>query len=418
MKVLIVGSGGREHALAWKLSAEGHEVCAAPGNPGLAALGTCYDVSPMDLGKMVELCQQIQPTLILVGPEDPLIAGLADALRAAGFDVFGPGKAAAQLEGSKAFSKELMLQAKVPTARSGTFTDAWDAIEFADKRYAKGGQVVVKASGAALGKGVSVCSTFEEAQTAIEDALVRKVFGEAGAIIVVEDRLEGREFSLLTLCSDHGIYSLPVAQDYKRIFDNDEGPNTGGMGTYSPVPWVDSNLVHLTEQDIVRPILTELKSMGIPYRGVLFSGVMEQYGELYCLEYNVRFGDPETQSVMGRLGNGFGAALLACARGEEIPSIPVLDNAVVSVVAAAGGYPGTVEKGKAITVGSLPDGVGCFLAGVKEEGGNLVTNGGRVLAVSAIASDLASARAAAYQGIEGVAFEGMQYRKDVALLSS
>ena len=395
MKILIVGSGGREHALAWKLKGEGHEVCSVPGNPGLASLGNCYEVSPLDLPAMVDLAKKVQPDLVVVGPEDPLIAGLADALRAAKFDVVGPGKAAAALEGSKALSKEIMLRAGVPTARSGTFTDAWDAIEFADKRYAKGVDVVVKASGAALGKGVTVCSSFEEAKAAIHAAMVEKVFGEAGATVVVEDRLIGREFSLLTLCSDHG-------------------PNTGGMGTYSPVPWVDANLVHLTEQDIVRPILIELKSMGIPYRGVLFSGVMEQYGDLYCLEYNVRFGDPETQSVMGRLGPGFGAALLACARGEEIPAIPVLENAVVSVVAAAGGYPGTVEKGKVISVGPLPDGVGCFLAGAKTEGDHLVTSGGRVLAVSAIAKDLAAARTAAYAGMDQVSFEGIQFRRDVA----
>ena len=401
MKVLIVGSGGREHALAWKLVGEGHEICCAPGNPGIAELGECFDVAPLNLPAMVDLARTVQPDLVLVGPEDPLIAGLADALRAAAFSVFGPGKAAAALEGSKAFSKELMLRAKVPTAASGTFTDAWDAIEFTDKRYAKGTNVVIKASGAALGKGVKA-------------AMVDKVFGEAGSTIVVEDRLAGREFSLLTLCSDHGIFSLPVAQDHKRIFDGDQGPNTGGMGTYSPVPWVDANMIHLTEQDIVRPILTELRSMGIPYRGVLFSGVMEQFGELYCLEYNVRFGDPETQSVMGRLGSGFGEALLACARGEEIPAIPVLDNAVVSVVAAAGGYPGIVEKGKEITIGLMPEGVGCFLAGARAERDHLVTSGGRVLAVTAIAKSLASARSAAYAGIDQISFDGIQYRRDIA----
>lgn len=415
MKVLIVGSGGREHALAWKLSGESHEIISAPGNPGLASLGPCREVSVLDLAGIAEIAEECRPDLVLIGPEDPLIAGLADTLRERGFAVFGPGQAGAQLEGSKAFSKEIMVRSRVRTARAQTFTDAFDAIEYANSRYAKGAQVVIKASGAALGKGVTVCDTFEQAEAAIKAALVERIFGEAGATILIEDRLRGREFSLLTLCSDRGIFSLPVAQDYKRIHDNDEGPNTGGMGTYSPVPWVDANLVHLTEEDIVKPTLMEMSAMGIPYRGVLFSGIMEQDGDLYCLEYNVRFGDPETQSVMGRLGKGLGDALLACARGEEIPPIEILDNAVVSIVAAAGGYPGTVEKGKAITVGDLPSGVGCFLAGAREQNGQLLTNGGRVLAVSAIRPDLKAARKAAYEGIAQVSFDGMQYRKDIAL---
>lgn len=410
-----MGSGGREHALGWKLSQEGHTICSAPGNPGLSAIGPCFAVQGTDIQGIVRLAKQEQPDLILVGPEDPLIAGLADSLRENGLCVFGPGRVAAALEGSKAFSKELMLRAKVPTAKSGTFTDPWDAIEFANGRYARGAQVVVKASGAALGKGVTVCEDFAEAEAAIKAALVQKIFGEAGATIVVEDRLSGREFSLLTLCSDNGIHSLPVAQDYKRIFDHDQGPNTGGMGTYSPVPWVDRNLVHLTEQDIVLPILRELRSMGVSYRGVLFSGVMEQDGDLFCLEYNVRFGDPETQSVLARLGPGFGEALLACAKGDPIPPVPVIDNAAVTVVAAASGYPGVVRKGDPLAISPASADVNFFLAGVAESETGLVTNGGRVAAVTATGSNLAAARSAAYAGIANLNFEGMQYRSDIAL---
>ncbi len=413
MKILVVGSGAREHALVWKLLQEA-EVFAAPGNPGIASLCQCFSISAMDFQGILELARKLGIDLVVVGPEDPLIAGLADALRHAGLVVFGPGAEGACLEGSKAFSKDLMREAGVPTAAYGTFTDHSEANRFVASREDKGKRVVVKGSGAALGKGVTGCSSAKEAVDAVDFALVAKGFGDAGTEIVIEDRLEGKEFSLLTLCSDQGFFSLPVAQDYKRIFDGDLGPNTGGMGSYSPVPWIPEGLVKETEASVVAPLLAALKARGIEYRGVLFSGLMVDGGVPYCLEYNVRFGDPETQSVMARLGHGFAGALLACAKGMTIPPVEVLDNAVVSVVLASGGYPGDVKKGLPISIGDLPEGVVAFHAGTKTDAGRLVTSGGRILTVTATAASAITARALAYEGVFRVAFEGMHFRNDVA----
>lgn len=427
MKILVVGSGAREHALVWKLSQEA-EVFAAPGNPGISTLCDCFPVPAMDLAGQVALAKRLSVDLVVVGPEDPLIAGLADALRNAGLATFGPGAEGARLEGSKAFSKDLMKEAGIPTAAYGHFTDPVAAREFVDSRMAAGRNVVVKASGAALGKGVTVCNGAEDAYEAVDFALVRKGFGEAGSEIVVEDRLGGREFSLLTLCSDGGFLSLPIAQDYKRIYDRDEGPNTGGMGSYSPVPWISEETVAKTEATVVQPLLDTLKKRGISYRGVLFSGLMVDQGKISCLEYNVRFGDPETQSVMARLGSGLAAALLACAKGEPIPPIEVLANAAVSIVIASGGYPGPIQKGIPIVLGDLYPNTTLFHAGtawskdvppvsvVEGHETALVTNGGRVITVTATGLSLPGARTLAYEAAKSVCFSGIQYRSDIAAL--
>lgn len=406
MKVVIVGSGGREHALAWKLAAE-CEVVATPGNPGIAQVAACLPGSPL------EVCRRVRPDLVVVGPENPLIEGLADRLREEGFAAVGPGAHGARLEASKAFSKEVMARAGVPTAAFETFTDPDRAREFARERYGSGRQLAIKASGAALGKGVVVAETLAEALEAIESMMVNHDLGEAGSTVVLEDRLVGREFSLLTLCSGTSLFSLPVAQDYKRAFDGDLGPNTGGMGTYSPVSWLSSSLIERTEETIVRPALQALADAGIDYRGVLFSGVMVQDGHPYCLEYNVRFGDPETQSIVRRLGSGFAEALQATASGAFIPPIETLDNAVTTVILASEGYPGNYPKGVPITVGAMPESCVLFHAGTALEDGQLVTAGGRVMAVSAAAPTLEASRAAAYQGVTAVTFEGMHYRKDI-----
>jgi phosphoribosylamine--glycine ligase len=380
----------------------------------MASLGECWPIHPSDLDDMVSLAKSIQPDLVVIGPEDPLIAGLADDLRDSGFAVFGPDAAAARLEGSKAYAKEIMLSAGVPTAPSATFDDAASATAYAAECADKGHKVVVKADGLALGKGVVVCNDFAEARTAIRAALLERVFGSAGDKVLVEQRLVGREFSLLTLCSDGEIQSLPIAQDYKRIGNHDQGPNTGGMGTYSPVPWVNEELVRRTEETVVRPVLTTLASQGLGYRGVLFSGLMLVGSELFCLEYNVRFGDPETQSIMARLGPGLAEALLACAHGKPIPPVPVLKQAAVTVVAASAGYPGAVRKGDKVTIGALPDGCVCFQAGATRRGDDLITNGGRVLAITSMAGGLRAARDLAYQGMGKVHFDGMQFRNDIA----
>lgn len=415
MKVLVIGSGGREHALCWKLSNEGHDLFCAPGNPGIAEVAKCNAIKINDRKGLLDWAHEIGAELVVVGPEDPLISGMADMFRENGFLVFGPGQDAARLEGSKAFSKDMMKRAGVPTARHQVFSDPGAAKEYAAQLCSSGEGVVIKASGAALGKGVVVCDDFEYAEIVIEEMLVGGSMGEAGRTIVVEERLRGMEFSLLTLVSGSEILSLPVAQDYKRIGDGDTGPNTGGMGSYSPVSWVSEALIAQTEAEIVRPILASLAELGIDYRGVLFSGLMLVDGHPYCLEYNVRFGDPEIQTVVNRLGNGFGDALLACAKGESIPAIEVLVNAACTVVVASGGYPGDYEKGSPITVGSVPEGAMMFHAGTGESDGQLVTAGGRVLGACGVGADAESARKLAYQAVDTVSFAGKQYRTDIGL---
>ena len=414
MRILVVGSGGREHALAWKLAQE-HEVFCAPGNPGIAEEAEIVPVVAMDGIGLLEAARSRKVDLVVVGPEDPLVEGLADALRAGGIAVFGPGAAGARLEASKAFSKEVMRAAGVPTAKSETFDirSGGAPMLYAKSRLASGKKVVVKASGNALGKGVYVCDTYKEAETAIGTMLWDKVHGEAGETVLVEDRLVGPEFSLLTLVGERGFLSLPVAQDHKRAFDRDQGPNTGGMGTVSPCAWVSEDLVREAEERVVAPILAELRRRGIDYRGTLFSGLLVEDGTPYCLEYNVRFGDPETQSVMLRLGRGLGDALYAAAVGGEILAPGILDNAAVTVVVASGGYPGAYEKGLPIEIDALPDGAKLFHAGTALKDGALVTNGGRVFGASASGATLDEARLRAYAAAEAVRFDGAFYRRDI-----
>ena len=413
MRILVVGSGGREHALAWKLSQEA-EVHVAPGNPGIAEDAKLHPVAASDFPALISLAKQLSVDLVVVGPENPLIEGLADALRAEGIPTFGPSAADSRLEGSKAFSKALMREARIPTAEFQTFTESGTAREYARDMFQKGRPVVIKASGAALGKGVIVCSDVEDAERAISSMIDDNEFGGAGSTIVVEERLRGPEFSLLTLCSGERHLSLPVAQDYKRAYEKDEGPNTGGMGSYSPVPWISTDLIARTEAEVVAPVLRSLK--GSQYRGLLFSGLMVQDGKPYCLEYNVRFGDPETQSVMMRLGNGFAAALLACAKGEQIPEVEVLLNHSVCVVVASAHYPGDVTKGIPIDLpATLPPNAKIFHAGTALRDGQLVTNGGRVFGVTASGETAEEAREAAYALAKKIEFDGAWYRSDIAL---
>lgn len=408
MRILIIGNGGREHALAWKL-AEDHKVTVSPGNPGTAQFATNVSVEAANLPQYA-VSENFD--LIVIGPENPLIDGLADRLRQAGLKVFGPGADGARLEGSKAFSKQLMLEAGIPTAQASIHTDPMDAKKAAAGFFHAGEQVVVKASGAALGKGVVVCDTLEQAEDAIDEMMVDSVFGDAGLTVVIEQRLHGPEFSLMTLCSGTDYFSLPVAQDYKRALDGDRGPNTGGMGSYSPLSWMTPELVHRTEKEVVVPVLKALKEKGINYRGVLFSGLMLHNSQPYCLEYNVRFGDPETQTLMHRVGTGLAEAFLACAKGEQIPPPKILDNAAVTVVVASGGYPGDYARGRSITITELEATI--FHAGTALTEGHLVTAGGRVLAITASADNVESARQLAYKAVQNVQFEGMQYRKDIA----
>ena len=414
MRVLVVGSGGREHALCWKLAQEA-EVHCAPGNTGIAEVAECHSVKASDMDGLSKLANTVVPDLVVVGPEAPLISGLADRLRNEGRAVFGPGADGAQLEGSKAFSKGLMHEAGVPTPFSWTESDPSRAMERVGELLCGGGCAVIKASGPALGKGVFISQEADQANEAIRRLMIDKEFGDSGETVVVEEFVGGKEFSLLSLVSGTEYRSLPVAQDYKRIFDNDQGPNTGGMGSYSPVKRVTPELLQVTEESIVERIVHGLKSRNIDYRGVIFSGVINEFLTPNCLEYNVRFGDPETQSVMPRLGKGFADALLACARGGPIPPIETLDNAVVTVVLASAGYPGAVQSGKPIEIDEeATEGVHLFHAGTVEKDGHLATAGGRVLGVTAVASTLPEARRRAYRAVKGIRFEGMQFRTDIA----
>ncbi len=414
MRVLIVGGGGREHALAWKLAQEA-TVFVSPGNPGIASCAELVPIDQTDHEGISAWASLNRIDLIVCGPEDPLVNGLGDLLRSRGHTVYGPNQDGAQLEASKAYSKDLMREAGIPTAQYETFTDANFAKEYVKHRFHQGYAVAVKASGNALGKGVVVADTVAQAEAAIDDMMVRKVFGAAGEVVVIEDRLRGREFSLLTIVGDKNFVSLPVAQDYKRVGDADTGPNTGGMGTYSPVGWVTPSMIERVEREVVRPAVEALRKRGIAYRGTLFSGIMLHLGEPHCLEFNVRFGDPETQTIVLRLGSGFAAALFQAASGLEIKAPEVLDNAAISVVIASGGYPGQVEKGKVIELPEAAKGVQFFHAGTKNVDEKLCSNGGRVLAVSAAAENLRDARQAAYDSVHEVKLEGAIYRSDIGM---
>ncbi|MBS1706969.1 MAG: phosphoribosylamine--glycine ligase [Armatimonadetes bacterium] len=412
MKVLVVGSGGREHALVWKLQQEG-EVFCTPGSDAIAATCETYSVKSGDLAGLDALCGRLKPDLVVVGPEDPLIIGLADQLRKSGTLVLGPGEEGAQLEGSKAFSKALMKASDVPTAEFEVFRDAERASEYAHAMFDSGRAVAVKASGNALGKGVVVCSTCQEADEAIAMMLVDQEFGEAGATVVIEERLTGFEFSLLTLMNESSYHSLPVAQDHKRALDGDRGPNTGGMGTFSPVPGVSSDLVCQVEEEVVRRVQTELQKRQIGFRGVLFTGLMVDRWGPKVLEFNVRFGDPETQTVVRRLGSGFAEALRACAAGEPIPPVPVSDQAALTVVLASKGYPGHYVKGVEFALPPAPEEVVVFHAGTATQGSNWATQGGRVLGISSTGADLASARESAYRYCQAIQCDGLRYRTDI-----
>jgi phosphoribosylamine--glycine ligase len=410
--VLVVGSGGREHALAWALG-NGREVVAAPGNPGIAEVAECVPIAATDADGLVALCKKRQFDLVVIGPEAPLIEGLADRLRSAGHTVLGPGANLARLEGDKAWAKEQMRASGVPTAASQAFTDPDAAMCYVLERLDAGTGVAVKASGPALGKGVVVTADPVEAGKTVDSWMRRRELGEAGAQVVVEDRLVGREFSLITLVSESGFASLPVAQDYKRVGEGDTGPNTGGMGSRCPTDWVTPVMASEAEARLVVPLLRRLSALGMAYRGVLFTGVMQTEEGPYCLEYNVRFGDPETQSIVRVLGPGLGAALEQAAAGGKPEAPPVLAGHSVTVVIASEGYPYSPKRGQPILIRPLPPGVVAFHSGTAMDSGRLVVAGGRVLSLSALAEDPGEARALAYAATRSVDGEGLFARPDI-----
>jgi len=416
MRVLVVGSGGREHALAWKISRSPlvRALFAAPGNPGIARVATLVPLRADDVAGVAGWVRENRIDLVVVGPEGPLVAGLADRIAALGVPVFGPNAAAAELEGSKAFAKDVMRTAGIPTADYAAFTEVAPALAWA---RARGGRVVVKADGLAAGKGVVVCGDLPEVEGALRSMLLEKAHGAAGATVVVEERLEGPEASCICLADGERVRLLPAAQDHKRIFDGDRGPNTGGMGAFSPTPNVTPAVEAEVERAVLLPAVRDMARRGRPFRGALYAGLMLTPKGPRVLEFNARLGDPETQPVLMRLPGDIVPALLAAAKGDlSRTTLEVDRRAAVGVVLAAEGYPGKVTTGDAIAGldGPFPQDVQVFHAGTAAGAdGRVVTGGGRVLTVCALGEGLDDAARRAYQAAARISFRGMQHRKDI-----
>ncbi len=414
MNILLIGSGGREHALAWKLaqSPSCTKLFAAPGNPGIAEEAELVDLDAGDHAAVVEFCSVHTIELVVIGPEAPLVAGLGDDLRAAGIAVFGPDKSAAQLEGSKGFTKDLCARADIPTGgyvRTATLADAKAALDGFTAPY------VLKADGLAAGKGVVIAPTREEAEAALADMFGGQ-FGDAGAEVVIEEFLDGEEASFFALTDGETVLPFGTAQDHKRVGEGDTGPNTGGMGAYSPAPVLTEELQACVMRDIVQPTVDTLREEGTPYSGVLYAGLMLTAEGPKLIEYNARFGDPECQVLMMRLEEDLAALMLACASGTlgEWSEAKFSDQTALTVVMAAKGYPGTPEKGGVIDLGSAEaDGAKVFHAGTRLDGDQLVANGGRVLNVTAMGGNATAAKDAAYQAVDAITFESGFCRRDI-----
>ncbi len=415
-RLLLIGSGGREHALAWKLaqSPSVEKIFIAPGNAGTAGVGENVPIPASDIPALVEFAKSQGIHFTVVGPDDALADGMVDAFEAAGLKIFGPRAAAARLESSKAFAKDFMQRHGIPTAAYREFTEATAAREFC--RHAKY-PLVVKADGLALGKGVVIAADFAEADRAIAACMEENAFGAAGARIVVEEFLEGTECSIHALVDGHSYLLFPDCRDHKKIHDGDRGPNTGGMGTICPSGSVDAALRARIESEILQPFLIGLKKDGLAFRGMLFPGLMLTASGPKVLEFNCRWGDPETQSLVRRLDGDLLPLLEAVVDGTLASQQPKwTDGAAVCVVLASGGYPGSVEKGKPISgleEALAMDGVMVFHAGTRDSNGAIVTNGGRVLGVTATGKDLAAARSLAYSACNRISFEGLQKRNDI-----
>jgi phosphoribosylamine---glycine ligase len=414
VKVLVVGGGGREHALLWALRREQPDAAlwCAPGNAGTAELATTLPIPAVEVDALARAAAEGRFDLTVVGPEDPLAAGLADRLRAAGRPVFGPSAAAARIEASKAWAKEVMAAAGVPTAASATFTDPAAALAAID---AHPEPLVVKASGLAAGKGAVVCATRAEARDAAR-AMLEGAFGDAGTEVVVEAFLAGEELSVLALTNGRDIRLLPAAQDHKRLLDGDRGPNTGGMGAYTPVSLATPGLLERVRHRVLEPTLAELDRRGAPFTGVLYAGIMvDAAGDPWVVEFNCRFGDPEAQVILPRVAGGLLPALAACAEGAPLPPLEIAADAAVTTVLAAAGYPDRPEKGAVIDLpGDLPGGTLVFHAGTRRDPeGRLVVNGGRVLAVTGVAPDFATAQARSREAAGRIRFAGRQFRADI-----
>ncbi len=416
MKVLVVGGGGREHALVWKLAQSPlvKTLYCAPGNPGIAQLADCVHIPADDIEALVDFALAEQVDLTIVGPEVPLTLGIVDRFQTSGLDIFGPNQAAARIEGSKSFSKDLMAKYGIPTAAYRTFAERDAAVAYIRDQ---GAPIVVKADGLAAGKGVIVAMTEAQAIAAVDDIMLDKVFGEAGASVVIEEFMDGEEASFFAFTDGSHVLPLASSQDHKRIFDNDEGPNTGGMGAYSPAPVVTEALHEEIVETIVRPTIAGMASEGCPYRGILYVGLMIKNGKPRVVEFNARFGDPEAQPLLMRMKSDIVPVLLACARGDlQQDSIEWHDKAAVCVVMASGGYPAAYAKGfeiKGLDEVMAMEDVMVFHAGTGFEGGKIVSSGGRVLGVTGLGRTVAEAISCAYRAVARINWQGVHFRKDI-----
>ena len=416
MKILVIGSGGREHAIALKLSQspKATKIYCAPGNAGTSQIAENLNINADDISALKEFALNSKIDLTVVGPELPLVAGIVDEFEAASLKIFGPNKAAAQLEGSKVFAKKIMMQNQIPTAEAVSYTNPNAAIAFVKQI---GVPVVIKADGLAAGKGVIIAKTFKEAEEAVNRIMVKKEFGPSGDQVLVEDNLIGEEVSILALTDGETILPLATSQDHKRIFDNDKGPNTGGMGAYSPAPIVTPDLFAKIKKNILEKTIKALKAEGIVYKGLLYCGLMIAKNSPYVLEYNCRFGDPETQVILPRMKSDLLEALLAVveSRLSEI-KIEWDPRSAVCVVLASGGYPGSYEKGKEIygllEAMALPDSQ-IFHAGTKIDDDRILSSGGRVLNAVGLGKNLKEAMQHTYELVKMIKFENMHYRKDI-----
>jgi phosphoribosylamine--glycine ligase len=425
MKILVIGSGGREHALVWKLAQSSHvtRMWCAPGNAGIGRETLtppgprveCVNINAEDLPRLLEFAREIKPDLTVVGPDNPLPLGIVDLFQKNGLRIWGPNQKAAQFEASKAFSQEFMEKYGIPTAQSGTYDEPKSARAFAESL---GGRCAVKADGLALGKGVLMCTNITEAQQAIDAILVSKNFGAAGSRIVIQEYLDGPEISLHAICDGTIAKLFPTSQDHKRALDGDRGLNTGGMGTYSPTPFLNETQLAEVGRTILEPFMRGCQAEGIDYRGILYPGIMLTKAGPKVLEFNARFGDPETQVYLTRLKNDLVELLNASVDGTlSRMELNWSAMASVCVVMASGGYPGSYAKGKVISgidaANALPH-TKVFHAGTSAAGEQIVTSGGRVLGVTALGKDLKQAQAAAYEAVEKIQFEGAFYRRDIA----
>ncbi len=416
MNVLVLGSGGREHALVWKLkqSPEVDRIYAIPGNAGIAQDAECFEVSLSDFPAIERFIREKGVDFTVVGPEQPLVAGIVDFLQERGHAVFGPNRQAAQMEGSKIFAKRLMQKYGIPTAEFGTFDAYPDALAYLDGL--EDGPVVVKADGLAAGKGSVVCQNKAQAQQALRQMMVEGAFAEAGKRVVIEEFMIGHEASLFVVTDGTDYLVLPSAQDYKRVFDGDQGPNTGGMGSYAPTPVLTRTMQERAIREIVEPTLNALQKEGIEYRGVLYCGLMVTNKGPKVVEFNCRFGDPETQVVLPLLNSDLLELMQATVEGRIGQfQLQIREEYAVCVISASGGYPGSYQKGKEIHgLDELEADVLVFHAGTRREGERIVTSGGRVLGVTALDVNLKAAVDKAYRNIEKIHFDGMHYRRDIA----